>query len=127
MHCAAVGLFRTHVKEKKAPAIDPAIDYRYMLNIISSAIVNTPCVFFITLFAGGRRANEMTSSPPNAVIALVNNRATKTHETLHYAEIDETMVCRPRHAFSSLSIPLINYPSLVDPALHNRHRRNLVE
>ena len=30
--------------------------------------------------------------PPNAVISLVTNRATKTHQTLHHGEIDEGMV-----------------------------------
>ena len=36
VHCAAVGLFKTLVREKKAPDIDPRMDFRYMLNVISS-------------------------------------------------------------------------------------------
>ncbi|THH08214.1 hypothetical protein EW145_g2858 [Phellinidium pouzarii] len=72
VHCAAVGLFKTLVREKKANDIDPMIDHRFMLNVVTSAIVNTP--------------------PPNAVITLVTNRASKTHQTLHFADTDETMV-----------------------------------
>ncbi|KAI5124487.1 hypothetical protein M0805_003014 [Coniferiporia weirii] len=72
VHCAAVGVFKTLVKEKKASDVDAAIDHRFMLNVISSAIVNTP--------------------PPKAVIQLVTNRASKTHQTLHYAETDEIMM-----------------------------------
>ncbi|KAH8117510.1 hypothetical protein DFH11DRAFT_1575443 [Phellopilus nigrolimitatus] len=67
VHCAAVGVFKTLVKEKKQPDINPAIDHRYMLNII-------------------------TSDPPNAVLSLVTNRASKNHQTLHYAETDESMI-----------------------------------
>lgn len=72
VHCAAVGFFKTLVRDKKAPDIPTRQDHRYMLNIISSAIVNTP--------------------PPNAVITLVSNRATKNHQTLHHGEIDEGMI-----------------------------------
>lgn len=60
VHCAAVGMLKTFVKEKKKGDIPPGLDYRYMLNIVSSmsrfildqayfltrcstgAIVNTP-------------------------------------------------------------------------------------
>ncbi|KAI6113334.1 hypothetical protein EDD16DRAFT_1145811 [Pisolithus croceorrhizus] len=45
---------------------------RYMINIVTSAIVNTP--------------------PPIAVIAMVSTLATKVHKTLHYAQTDETMM-----------------------------------
>jgi hypothetical protein len=44
VHCAAVGVFKTLIKNKKQPDITPAIDHRYMVNIVTSAIVNTPFV-----------------------------------------------------------------------------------
>lgn len=43
VHCAAVGLLKTLAKPKEEP-ISPGQDYRYMLNLVTSAIVNTPCV-----------------------------------------------------------------------------------
>jgi len=43
-----------------------------MLNVVSSAIVNTP--------------------PPNGVITMVSSLATKVHKTLHGIETDETML-----------------------------------
>jgi len=51
--------------------VDPARDPNYMLNIISSAIVNTP--------------------PPQPMISLLNKICTKTHKTLHKQGIDEDM------------------------------------
>ncbi|KAI1788498.1 hypothetical protein LXA43DRAFT_894527 [Ganoderma leucocontextum] len=72
VHCAAVGMLKTFVKEKKRGEVPPALDHRYMLNIVSSAIVNTP--------------------PPNGVIAMVSALSSKTHRTLHHEETDETMV-----------------------------------
>ncbi|KAL5529110.1 hypothetical protein ACEPAG_5084 [Sanghuangporus baumii] len=72
VHCAAVGYFKTLVREKKGTDVPQNVDPRYMLNVITSAIVNTP--------------------PPSAVLSLVTHRSTKTHQTLHYAEIDEGMV-----------------------------------
>jgi hypothetical protein len=41
VHLAAVGCLLTKVGKGK-PKIEPSKDYRYMLNIITSAIVNTP-------------------------------------------------------------------------------------
>jgi hypothetical protein len=41
VHLAAVGCLFTRVKKTGKP-IDPAQDHRYMLNVITSAIVNTP-------------------------------------------------------------------------------------
>ncbi|KAI0781344.1 hypothetical protein BD413DRAFT_27799 [Trametes elegans] len=72
VHCAAVGLFKTWVKEKKKPPIQPSLDHRYMVNVTTSAIVNTP--------------------PPNGVITMVSALASKTHRTLHHAETDEVMI-----------------------------------
>lgn len=40
VHCAAVGLLKTLSHGR--PDVDPRLDHRYMLNVISSAIVNTP-------------------------------------------------------------------------------------
>ncbi|KAI0695432.1 hypothetical protein C8T65DRAFT_744000 [Cerioporus squamosus] len=42
VHCAAVGVLKTLVKEKKRPDIPPPQDHRYMVNVVTSAIVNTP-------------------------------------------------------------------------------------
>ncbi|EMD34460.1 hypothetical protein CERSUDRAFT_97712 [Gelatoporia subvermispora B] len=72
VHCAAVGVFKTLRKGKNAPEIQPPMDHRYMLNIVSSAIVNT--------------------APPNAVLTMVATLASKTHKTLHHADTDESMV-----------------------------------
>ncbi|KAI0317869.1 hypothetical protein OF83DRAFT_1083328 [Amylostereum chailletii] len=72
VHCGAVGLLKTLVKVKKAPDVPPPMDHRYMVNIVTSAIVNTP--------------------PPAAVLSLVNTLSTKTHRTMHYADTDETMI-----------------------------------
>ena len=36
VHCAAVGVFKTHVKDKKRGELSPGLDFRYMLNIVSS-------------------------------------------------------------------------------------------
>jgi PhoD related phosphatase len=41
VHCAAVGVFKTLANGKDL-ALDFARDHRYMLNIVTSAIVNTP-------------------------------------------------------------------------------------
>lgn len=72
VHCAAVGVLKTLVKGKNRSDIPPSMDYRYMLNIVSSAIVNTP--------------------PPNGVLTMVGTLATKTHRTLHHMDTDETML-----------------------------------
>ncbi|KAG6841683.1 hypothetical protein C0991_008321 [Blastosporella zonata] len=43
VHCAAVGLLKTlKPKGSRQPEIAPTVDHRYMLNIVTSAIVNTP-------------------------------------------------------------------------------------
>jgi len=39
-------VLKTLVKDKKLPEVDPSIDHRYMLNVVTSAIVNTPSGFF---------------------------------------------------------------------------------
>lgn len=35
VHCAAVGVLKTLAKGKKS-ALDPAVDHRYMINVVSS-------------------------------------------------------------------------------------------
>jgi len=72
VHCASVAVLKTMSKGKRASAIAPTSDHRYMLNVISSAIVNTP--------------------PPNGVLALVNSLSTKRHRELHHVHTDEEMV-----------------------------------
>ncbi|KNZ75467.1 hypothetical protein J132_02800 [Termitomyces sp. J132] len=71
VHCAAVGVLKT-LRQKGRQELAPWMDYRYMVNIVTSAIVNTP--------------------PPNAVIGMVSSLATKVHKTMHYCETDETMI-----------------------------------
>ncbi|KAF9009415.1 hypothetical protein BDQ17DRAFT_1348058 [Cyathus striatus] len=71
VHCAAVGVFKT-LKRKNDLEIAPVNDYRYMINIVTSAIVNTP--------------------PPAGVITMVSSLATKVHKTMHYVDTDETMI-----------------------------------
>jgi hypothetical protein len=36
VHCAAVGVFKTLVKGKNAQEVPPPVDYRYMLNVVTS-------------------------------------------------------------------------------------------
>jgi len=71
VHCAAVGVFKT-TKSRKSSALASTSDHRYMLNVVTSAIVNTP--------------------PPNGVLTLVDSRSTKRHRSMHYADTDEEMV-----------------------------------
>ncbi|BGP37930.1 hypothetical protein JCM10450v2_001867 [Rhodotorula kratochvilovae] len=52
--------------------IEPAKDPKWMLQFISSAIVNTP--------------------PPPAVIWLVSKLGTKKHKTLHYVDTEEELI-----------------------------------
>ncbi|KAG8733397.1 hypothetical protein FRC11_006588 [Ceratobasidium sp. 423] len=73
VHCAAVGYFKTLARGGgKAPAIDPLADHRYMLNVVSSAIVNTP--------------------PPVGVLTMVGMLADRPHKTMHYCDTDESMI-----------------------------------
>ncbi|KAJ3744607.1 hypothetical protein DFH05DRAFT_1534942 [Lentinula detonsa] len=71
VHCAAVGVFKS-LKDKTSPEIPPPMDHRYMINVVTSAIVNTP--------------------PPGGVIKLVASLAGKTHKTMHKSQTDETMI-----------------------------------
>ncbi|KZV99091.1 hypothetical protein EXIGLDRAFT_712467 [Exidia glandulosa HHB12029] len=71
VHCAAVGQFKT-LTRGKSPEVLPGKDHRWMINVVSSAIVNTP--------------------PPNAVLTMVSMLSGKTHKTMHHVETDEKMV-----------------------------------
>lgn len=71
VHVAAVGVFKT-LRGKGKAETPTQQDYRYMLNVTTSAIVNTP--------------------PPGGVLAMVNTLGARAHKTMHYAETDETMV-----------------------------------
>jgi len=71
VHCAAVGVLKTLTKGRGS-SLEPASDHRYMLNVVTSAIVNTP--------------------PPNFALTLVNWWSKKPHRTLHHADTDEEMV-----------------------------------
>ncbi|BGP53880.1 hypothetical protein JCM8202v2_001452 [Rhodotorula sphaerocarpa] len=57
---------------KSTKKVDPQHDPKYMLQIISSAIVNTP--------------------PPPPVIWLVSKLGSKKHRTLHHADTDEELI-----------------------------------
>jgi len=71
VHCAAVGVFKT-LTRGKGHDINPAHDHRYMIDVTSSAIVNTP--------------------PPVGVQAMVSMLADKQHKTMHDVQTDETML-----------------------------------
>jgi len=88
VHCAAVGVLKT-LSSGKNPNIAPATDYRYMINVVTSAIVNTPSVVSSPIFL---HMFDIFLSPPASVIGMVSTLATKTHRTLHHAETDEIMV-----------------------------------
>ncbi|KAJ7940795.1 hypothetical protein B0H13DRAFT_1939963 [Mycena leptocephala] len=50
VHCAAVGVFKT-LKAAKKPEIPPHEDHRYMINVVTSAIVNTPPYYALLFYA----------------------------------------------------------------------------
>ena len=43
VHCAAVGVLKTFAKGKKSAALDPAVDHRYMINVVSSQSDDVLC------------------------------------------------------------------------------------
>ncbi|MBW0483761.1 hypothetical protein O181_023476 [Austropuccinia psidii MF-1] len=67
VHCAAVGRLFT-----QGGALQPEVDPKYMLNIISSAIVNTP--------------------PPAALIGIMGRLSQVNHKTLSHVQTDEDMM-----------------------------------
>ncbi|SCZ95844.1 BZ3500_MvSof-1268-A1-R1_Chr8-1g09834 [Microbotryum saponariae] len=67
VHATCVSKLFTHSKK-----IEPRVDPRYMLQIVSSAIVNTP--------------------PPPPVITMVSTFGKKKHKTLHHADTDEELI-----------------------------------
>lgn len=114
VHCAAVGVLKT--LSRKDGNIPPATDHRYMINVITSAIVNTPCVTSTLMFLPSVLTSErLFHRPPSPVILMVSTLATKTHKTLHHADTDETMVQR-----LSLCIFALLTTRLPDAALHTR-------
>lgn len=73
VHLAAVGkLFTYKHKLKPGVKVTPEQDHRYMLNVITSAIVNTP--------------------PPAGAAKMVSILAGHKHRTLHRKKTDETML-----------------------------------
>lgn len=73
VHLAAVGKLFTHKsKLRTGVKVTPEQDHRYMLNVISSAIVNTP--------------------PPAGAAKMVSILAGNKHRTLHRKKTDETML-----------------------------------
>ncbi|KAI0003344.1 hypothetical protein BJV74DRAFT_876259 [Russula compacta] len=76
VHCAAVGVLKTLNKGKKSSALAPTLDYRYMLNVVSTA---TSCSYMTV----------PDSRPPNGVLTLVNSLSSKRH---HFSETEEEMV-----------------------------------
>lgn len=73
VHAAGVGVFFGYHQH------DPSLDPKYMLAVITSAIVNAP--------------------PPPAVITMLNKLARKKHRSLFYVGTKESMVSRYMHAF----------------------------
>ncbi|SCV66988.1 BQ2448_5634 [Microbotryum intermedium] len=67
VHATCVSKLFTHRKK-----IEPRADQRYMLQIVASAIVNTP--------------------PPPPVITMVSTFGKKKHKTLHHADTDEELI-----------------------------------
>lgn len=73
VHCAAIGLLHTyHGHHGEPDHLEPSMDHRYMMNVITSAIVNTP--------------------PPAAVLTMVGLLAGNKHRTLHSEHTDEKMM-----------------------------------
>jgi len=70
VHCAAVGLLKT--LSRGGRDVDPKLYHRYMLNVVSSAVVNTP--------------------PPAGVQRMVAMLSEKPHKTMHYCQTDEVMI-----------------------------------
>ena len=71
VHLAACGVLFTKPKKGRSQ-IEPSKDYRYMLNVITSAIVNTP--------------------PPAAAARMVGQLGSHKHRTLH-----RESACLPPH------------------------------
>lgn len=90
VHCAAVGVLKTLAKPKNAE-VPPPVDYRYMINVVTSGSESR---FRSEIFDLVRVGAIVNTPPPNGVILMVSGLATKTHKTMHYCQTDETMVCR---------------------------------
>ncbi|KAL7411351.1 hypothetical protein BDY24DRAFT_364703 [Mrakia frigida] len=68
VHCAATAAFYTKSKNR----MKPEVDKKYMVQIVTSAIVNTP--------------------PPSLVSTMVGQLGKIRHHTLHYVDTDEEML-----------------------------------
>ncbi|KAF5330481.1 hypothetical protein D9619_005986 [Psilocybe cf. subviscida] len=92
VHVAAIGVLKS-LKAKNKPEVLPGLDYRYMVNIVTSAIVNTPpYVQIVTIEREKEKFISNLSSSPAGVITMVSTLATKNHKTLHDCDTDESMV-----------------------------------
>lgn len=67
VHCASVSIFHTTKKD-----VEPHLDPKYMVQVVSSAIVNIP--------------------PPSAVLYAIRTLGKKRHSTLHNLDTDEELV-----------------------------------
>ncbi|ODN78326.1 hypothetical protein L202_03970 [Cryptococcus amylolentus CBS 6039] len=72
VHLAAVGCLYTKGAKKGKGGLEPERDWRYMLNVVTSAIVNTP--------------------PPGGAAKMVAMLGGHTHRTLHKHDTDEHMI-----------------------------------
>lgn len=45
VHCAAVGVLKTLTKGKNTPDVPPAMDHRYMLNVVTSMFLRVSILF----------------------------------------------------------------------------------
>lgn len=68
VHLAAVGCLFTKTRHGRKQAIEPEKDYRYMLNVVTSAIVNTPppagAARMVGTLAGNKHRTLRQSPPP---------------------------------------------------------------
>jgi len=71
VHLAAVGCLFTKARKGGNPP-QPEKDYRYMLNVVTSAIVNTP--------------------PPTAAAKMVAQLGSHKHRTLHHQQTNEKLI-----------------------------------
>lgn len=65
VHLAAVGCLFTHKRKGSRKLLAPEMDHRYMLNVVTSAIVNTPPpagAAFMVAFLGGNKHRTLRES-----------------------------------------------------------------
>lgn len=81
------------------PVQTPERDHRYMLNVVTSAIVNTP--------------------PPAGVLKMVNQLSSKVHKTMHGQDTDEIMVSQSRCFQKRHFTALISFFPEASPVHHS--------